>query len=212
MAFKTVLKKLRLGAGYSMEELAEELNKRYDLKINKSTISRWEKGAEPKGRDLQYLAHFFSVSPSELMSLELNGATASVPNTMLPIAGFAAAGTPILAEENIIGYAPAPPITHGIQNRTMFYLKIKGDSMDQEFNDGSLVLVDKDADVKSGNIAVVLVDHEEATVKRIVIEGNYITLIPLSKNIEHLPKTYDMTKTPIEISGKVIGAFKNYDY
>lgn len=212
MAFKNVLKRLRKNSGLSMDQLAEKLNKRYGLSLNKSSISRWENGAEPKAKDIQYLADFFGVSPSELMALELNGANASISTIEIPIIGYAAAGAPILADENIIGYAPAPPMTSGMKNKCMYYLKIKGDSMDQEFNDGALVLVDKEAEVKSGNIAVVLVDREEATVKRIVIEGNYITLIPLSRNSEHLPKTYDMTKTTIEISGKVIGAFKSYDY
>jgi repressor LexA len=82
--------------------------------------------------------------------------------------------------------------------------------MDKEFQENTLVLVKKQEYVNNNEIGVVLIDGMDATVKKIVINNNIITLIPCSNNPEHIPMSYDMSKVDVKILGKVVLAVKKY--
>ena len=104
----------------------------------------------------------------------------------IPILGRVAAGVPITAVENIEGYE----VTDA-SDKSHFCLRVKGDSMeDAHIPNGSIVycVTATEIDVVSGNIAIVLVDGEDATVKRIVMEDSGIYLIPA--NSSYTPKFY----------------------
>lgn len=120
----------------------------------------------------------------------------------IPIVGKIAAGLPILAEENIIDYAFVPEREHN-KRPNAFYLTVYGDSMNEKFKDGDLVLVDPDVEVENGDIAVVLVENE-ATVKEFHKEDNLIVLYPKSTNKEHQMQIYNPKKIKIKIIGKVV--------
>ncbi|GIN73993.1 LexA family transcriptional regulator [Bacillus sp. J14TS2] len=127
----------------------------------------------------------------------------------IPVVGSIAAGLPLLAEQNIEGYMPT--LTSFLSPyKKYFYLKINGDSMNLEFNDGSFVLVEKTCEVENGQIAAVRINGNEATVKKISRSENIITLIPLSSNPEHQPQTFDLTKIDLVIEGRIIQAVKMY--
>lgn len=129
--------------------------------------------------------------------------------TYIPIIGSIAAGVPMLAEENIEGYLPM--LTTFLNKRKKyFYLIVKGTSMNLEFPEGSFVLVEETPFVENGQIAVVKVNGYEATVKKISKSGNIITLIPLSNDPIHEPKTYDLSTDDVKIVGRVVQAVKNY--
>ncbi len=70
--------------------------------------------------------------------------------------------------------------------------------------EGNLLIVRKQDIVENGGIAVVMIDGNDATVKRFYRQGSTITLMPQSTNPEHLPQIYDTTKTPVHIIGKVV--------
>ena len=90
--------------------------------------------------------------------------------TMVPIVGTIAASTPILAEENIEGYAPLQ------DKHADFALTIKGDSMiGARINDGDIVFIRKQPDVENGEIAAVLIDGE-ATLKRVYKKNGSLVL------------------------------------
>ena len=127
----------------------------------------------------------------------------------IPILGCIKAGEPAFAEQNIEGYFPTDKtlISNGCQ---YFYLKIKGDSMDKEFQENTLVLVKKQDYIENNEIGVVLIDDMDATVKKIVVNDNIITLIPCSNNNEYFAKSYDMGKGEVRILGKVVLAVKKY--
>lgn len=128
---------------------------------------------------------------------------------MIPKVGKVAAGVPILAEENIEGYMPID--TFFLDPCKEYYLlKVKGDSMNLEFPDGTWVLVEKTSYLESGQLGVVLVDAQEATVKKIVFNHNMITLIPMSTNPIHQPVMYNIEKDDVRIQGRVIMALKTY--
>ncbi|HDX9641463.1 TPA: LexA family protein [Bacillus mobilis] len=129
--------------------------------------------------------------------------------TYIPIIGSIAAGVPMLAEENIEGYLPMLDTLLN-KRKKYFYLTVKGTSMNLEFPDGSFVLVEETPFVENGQIAVVKVNGYEATVKKISKSEDVITLIPLSNDPVHEPKTYNLIKDDIKIVGRVIQAVKTY--
>jgi repressor LexA len=127
----------------------------------------------------------------------------------IPIVGTVRAGQPILAVDNIQGYFP---VSKNIvkADREYFYLIVKGDSMNLEFYEGSLLLIEKTSYIENGEIGVILIDGLEATVKKVVKNDDMITLIPLSSNPEYTPIMYDIIKDEIQIIGKVKMAIKTY--
>lgn len=119
----------------------------------------------------------------------------------IPILGRIAAGLPLYAEEHIEGYT----YTEHNGGAEYFALKVKGDSMTAaHINDGSMIIVRRQPEVENGQIAVVRVDKEDATVKRFRKDGNIVQLIPQSYNPEHQIQIYDLKTTDIEIIGKVV--------
>lgn len=127
----------------------------------------------------------------------------------VPIVGTIRAGKPILAVENMEGFLPVPKCTLD-KDKEYFCLKVKGDSMNMEFQEGSVLLIEKTECIENGQIGVVLIDGMEATVKKIVKDENMITLIPMSTNPEYVPKMYDMQKDQVQIIGIVKQASKVY--
>lgn len=127
----------------------------------------------------------------------------------IPIVGSVRAGEPILAQDNIESYQPTLKDTL-CSDKDYFYLRVQGDSMNLEFTEGSLLLIEKASWVENGSIAVVLIDGMEATVKKVIQNENMITLIPMSTNPEHVPHMYDVVKDKISIVGRVKQAIKNY--
>lgn len=216
-SFGTKLKTLRNSMNLTQEELAKALNAKHGTKFNKGMISKWENDKEePRIDSVRYIADFFNVSLDEILGLKDNEVNVYevVENDFsnivnLPIVGTIAAGQPILAEQNIEGYMP---ILSSFLNKhkEYFYLKVKGDSMNLEFPDGSYVLVERTSEVENGSISVVLVNGYEATVKKVSINDNIITLIPMSSDPSYQPQIYDMTKDEVKIIGKVVQAVKIY--
>jgi len=127
----------------------------------------------------------------------------------IPILGSVRAGEPMLAQDNIEGYNLVSKKSL-CSDKDYFYLRVQGDSMNQEFNDGTLLLIEKTPWVENGTIAVVLIDGLDATVKRVIQNDNMVTLIPMSNNPEHIPHMYDVIKDKITIVGKVKQATRVY--
>ncbi|MGN0305945.1 MAG: transcriptional repressor LexA [Lachnospiraceae bacterium] len=121
----------------------------------------------------------------------------------LPVIGTVAAGTPILAEENIDSYFPVPAdiIPHG---EPSFVLKVKGDSMINVgiFN-GDQIFVQCCNTAKNGDMVVALVE-DSATVKTFYKEDGYIRLQPENDSMEPI------IVNDCQILGKVFGVFRYY--
>lgn len=121
----------------------------------------------------------------------------------VPILGVIQAGDPILADQNILGYEYIP--SEMAKGRKYFGLKVVGDSMDNSrIFDGDVVLVRQQDNVENGEIAVVLVNDESATIKRFFKTDSMVTLMPDSSNKEYQPQFIDITKNNVKILGKVI--------
>ncbi len=121
----------------------------------------------------------------------------------VPVLGKISAGLPLLATENIESYelAPSSMIKEGFD---YFYLRVNGDSMNLKFNDGDIVLVQKQDDLENDEIGVILVDGQDATVKKYKNENGLIILSPMSTNPTHVVQIYNPKDISIKIIGKVI--------
>lgn len=212
------IKQRRKELGLSVDDIAKKLGK------NRATIYRYESNEiENMPLDvIEPLARVLNVSPAYLMGWidkkELRGeyllkeeAKKYIPSgiEMFPIVGIVRAGQPILATENIEGYFPMDK-SFVSTDKDYFLLKVKGDSMNLEFEEGSLLFIEKTPCIENGEIGVVLVNNHEATVKKVIQNDNMITLIPMSSNPEHVPEMIDLSKTKVEIIGKVKMAIKQY--
>lgn len=119
----------------------------------------------------------------------------------IPILGRISAGLPLYAEQHIEGYT----VTDLNSGAEYFALIVHGDSMNAlGINDGYRLIVRRQDEVENGEVAVVMVGDEDATVKRFYATGDTITLMPQSTNPEHQPQIYDATKTKIRVIGKVV--------
>jgi len=127
-------------------------------------------------------------------------------NEGIPIIGRVAAGTPILAEENIDGCVDLKGF-FSITNNT-FALKVAGDSMvDAGILNGDIVVVKPASEIDNGRIGVALVD-DEATVKRIYIRKNHIALEPANKAAEYKTMYVKKNIANVRIIGRVVGCLR----
>lgn len=121
------------------------------------------------------------------------------PTVRIPVLGVIRAGEPIYAEENIIGWVEVPESR--VRGGEYFYLRVEGDSMiGSRIYPGDLVLVRRQDAVNDGNIAVVLVNSEEATLKRVKRVGDTVILYP--DNPKYHPQIYKAEE--VRVLGKVV--------
>lgn len=127
---------------------------------------------------------------------------------MCPVYGQISAGQPNWAEECLEGYLPIDPNLMGIINPDeCFFLRVKGESMNQLIKNGAYALIRKQDIVENGEIAVVLVNGDEATLKKFTQHGDVIVLEPMSDDPSFKTQIYDKN-TRIQILGKYIGKFE----
>lgn len=122
----------------------------------------------------------------------------------VPIVGRIRAGEPILAEENIEGYTIVDE--EDVRGGDYFFLRVEGDSMiNARIMDGDYVFVRRQPDVENGEIAVVRINGEEATVKRVHKVNDNIILEPANPKYKPIVFTKkDLQEGKLEIIGKVV--------
>jgi repressor LexA len=119
----------------------------------------------------------------------------------LPLVGHVAAGTPILAEENIEEYVQVPPLAGGDQGE--YVLRVRGDSMKNVgILQGDYVVVRPQDNATDGDIVVALVG-EEATVKRYFKESDHVRLQPENETMEPI------RSKEVRVLGRVVGLFRS---
>lgn len=196
------LRELRKNRRLSQSEFARQFG------VAQNTVSNWENGNRLLDTDTaNKIADFFGVSVDYLLGREPTPEGAPAPSRpgskWIPVLGRVAAGTPIEAVEDILDYEEIDAKTAA--SGEYFALQIKGQSMEPRIKDGDVVIIRKQNDCNSGDIAVVLVNGDEATVKRIKKRPEGIMLIP--SNPAYEPMFYpneDIEKLPVTIIGKVI--------
>ncbi len=177
------------------------------LGVPYTTFSDWYNGKKyPRIDKIEMMANYFGITKADLIENEQIG-TPYTPKGQMPILGYVAAGMPLYAEENIEGYC-ANDFDDG---EDYFALRVRGDSMNAcGINDGDLVVVRKQSMVDNGEIAVVAVNGDYATVKYFRQDGNMVVLSPKSYNEKHQPQIYNTKETPIHVIGRVMEARKRF--
>lgn len=201
--FNNILRDLRKARHLTQSELAQAIG------VAKSTISMYELGArEPDFETLEALADFFNVPLATLIQTKANR-TAYETNPFsrkgvkIPVLGRVAAGIPIDAVEEIIDYEEIP--LSMAATGTFFGLLVKGDSMIPDIKDGDIVIVRQQPNVENGETAVVLVNGDEATVKRVKRTDNGMMLMPNNPAYETVFYTNDeIANKPVQIVGRVV--------
>lgn len=185
-----------------------------DLKLNKSTVSTWINATKmPRMNKVEQLASYFGVEKSDLIedsSLSRHAVSTDTINfqprvgVKIPILGEVVAGTPISAIEDILGYEEITPEMAATGD--YFCLKVKGASMEPQLFEGDILVIRQQSDVDSNEIAVVLVNGDEATVKQIKKATSGITLIGYNVAV-YPPRFYsnqEIQDLPVTIIGKVV--------
>ena len=209
-------KKIRsTGISPSYEEMKNSLN----LK-SKSGIHRLISALEERGF-VKRLAH--KARALEVVKLPENASANDIFNSFTPsvikggldisrsnsskvsVLGSIAAGTPIEAIQHEVDKVALPEDLQ--KNGEYFGLKVKGDSMiEAGINNGDTVIIKKTSTADTGQIAVVLIDEQEATLKRIRKKGNTIALEAANKNYD--TKIYASNR--IKIQGRLISLYRNF--
>jgi repressor LexA len=121
------------------------------------------------------------------------------PARHVPLVGDVAAGTDVLAQENVEELLPLPADFTG--DGPVFMVRVRGDSMiDAGILDGDYVVVRQDPDVRKGDVVVAGIPGEEGTVKTFTRKGNKIVLVP--SNARLAPMEFDAAE--VTIYGKVV--------
>jgi len=118
----------------------------------------------------------------------------------LPLVGRVAAGSPVLAEENIEDYVQVPPMAGGDEGE--YVLQVSGESMrDAGILAGDYVVVHRQASASDGDIVVALLG-DEATVKRFFRESDHVRLQPENPSMEPI------RSRDVKVLGRVVGVFR----
>ena len=204
--------------GFKASELSERAG------IPKSAISQYLSGLyEAKQKNIFKLANVLDVSEGWLMGLDvpmeksrndilkkIGAIPLSDINTVkIPILGTVKAGYNYLAQENIIEYISFK--VDGSDKENYYGLYVTGDSMEPLFDDGDTVIVHKQDDFENGDYCFVLINGNEATVKR-VYKGN--TGIELKAvNPYYPPKIFtkeEIRDLPVKVIGVVEKSIRNF--
>lgn len=204
-----VLKRRRKELGLTLLQVAEAMG------VSEATVQRWESGSIKSVRydKIDKLAKVLKVEPAEIMgwdtpkqkSDKLEKFSADIIDLSdmkrIPILGKIRAGMPIYAAENIEGYT----LTDLNGGAEYFGLRVTGDSMNAaRIHEGDIVIVRRQDIVENGQIAVVLIDGQDATLKRFNRDGNIVTLMPQSTNPKNKALTYNLKNSSVKILGLVV--------
>lgn len=190
-----LIKEKRLEMGMTMKQLGQKVG------VTTATVSRWESGeiSTLKAETIRKVADALHISPLVFIGEDMS----TIKTIKIPVVGRVVAGTPIFAQENIEGMVE---INEDDSKGVMFALKVIGHSMEPRIQEGDLLIIHKQEDVESGDIAIVLVNGDEATVKQVKKQSDGIMLIGFNQDVyePHFYSNKQIEQLPIRIMGKVV--------
>lgn len=178
--------------------------------MNRIVLNRIELGKRPlRDDEAVALADFFHVTTDYL----LKGVTAQPRDkkgVRIPVLGRVVAGIPIEAVEEILDYEEITPELAATGE--FFALQVRGDSMLPKLEEGDVVIVKKQADVETGDIAIVLVNGDEATIKQVKKVNGGIMLYGFNPDVyePHFYSNQQIEELPVRILGKVIESRRSW--
>lgn len=177
----------------SAAELSRKLN------ISEGTLSQYKKGLyEPKQRRTEAIAKALNVSVAWLFGGDVPMVEETPADILQPLSkgsvflrplyDSVAAGLGVPAENTIVGYIPTY-IQNAIEKEKYIWVNVQGDSMSPLIDDGSQILIRLQESVDSGQVAVALIDEEEAVVKKVNYGDDWVELI--SVNPYYPPRRFE---------------------
>ena len=193
-----IIKSKRIENGYTQQDIANLLN------VTKSAVSKWESGGvEQMGRStIQKLSQILDIPPYVIVTGEYpEEEQVSKRFTSVPLLGSIAAGSPILAEQNIEDYFNLDK-----KIKADFCLRIKGDSMiNINIMDGDIVFIKKQEDLENGEVGAVLVE-DSATLKRFYRMNGEVYL--QAENPAYKPIV--VSGGEVMVLGKMVASLRQY--
>ena len=164
------LGRIRKEKGYTQEKLAKALH------VARSTVAMWEtSGTSPDAGQLAAMATLLGVSVDEILGVELPLPSNAYPVSNLahvPIVGAIKCGPGGISIQEVEGYG-----LEDVKNPEEYILlRVTGDSMEPEIHVGDMALIHMQEDVESGELAAVIVDGDEGTLKRVSKQGDAVIL------------------------------------
>ncbi len=189
------IKKLRKERKLSQQALADILF------VNQTAVSQWERGeTSPNKTTLKKMCEYFETTSDYILGHTKNQTKTEA--VRIPVYGRVAAGIPLDAIEDILDYEEMS--AQDVRGGEYFALQIKGRSMEPRIYDGDVVIVRRQPDVENGEIAIVLINGDEATCKKIKKTPQGVMLISLNPDFE--PMFYsneEIMELPVVVLGKV---------
>ncbi len=198
------IKEARKSAGLTQLELAKktELSRSYIGDIEKDRYN-------PSVSTLQLIATATN-TPLEDLLPSTKTVSPTGRGVRIPVLGRVVAGIPIEAVEEILDYEEITPELAATGE--FFALQVKGDSMLPKLEEGDVVIVKKQADVETGDIAIVLVNGDEATIKQVKKVNGGIMLYGFNPDVyePHFYSNQQIEELPVRILGKVIESRRSW--
>lgn len=206
-SFGAKLKSCRKDMSLSQRELGQKIG------VAESTISLYESNKRfPDAETLQKISSLFNVSLDYLLGNApcKKPASPSGRGVRIPVLGRVVAGIPIEAVEEILDYEEITPELAA--SGEFFALQVKGDSMLPKLEEGDVVIVKKQEDVETGDIAIVLVNGDEATIKQVKKVNGGIMLYGFNPDVyePHFYSNQQIEELPVRILGKVIESRRSW--
>ncbi|MBQ3379178.1 MAG: helix-turn-helix domain-containing protein [Clostridia bacterium] len=178
--------------GIAQKDLAKMLN------VSSAALSQWETGKRDPSPDMILkIADILEVTVDALYG---RAAPAAV---RIPVLGRVQAGIPLDAIEEVLDWEEIP--AELARRGEYFGLKVRGDSMEPRICDGDVVIVRRQPCADTGDVAIVLVNGNDATIKKIKYQSDGVMLIPLNASYEPIFYSKEETeKLPVEVIGKVV--------
>lgn len=198
------LKELRKANHLTQRDIAEI------LEVTPSAVSLWESGRNNMDwKAASILARKFDITPEYLLGEtnvldKLSSVSNRKEGVRIPVLGTIRAGIPVAAIEDIEDWEE---ITSDMAKTGEFVaLRVKGDSMLPDIKDGDIAIIRRQETIESGQIAVVIVNGDEATIKKVRLSPDGIMLIGFNTAV-YEPKFYskeEIADLPVRIYGKLV--------
>ena len=179
------------------------------LGFNYNTLADWLHARKyPRIDKIEMMANYFGISKADLVeqySEDSANRIGALDMIKIPVLGRVVAGDPREAIQEADEFMYIPSMDHR-RSEDYFALRVFGESMEPNLMDGDIAIVRIQPDVDSGQVAVVLIDNQDSTVKRVFKSQDGITLVADNPAV-FSPRFFsneDCLSLPVLILGRVI--------
>lgn len=198
MQMNEYIRSKRKSLGLTTEQVASFVG------VSSPTITRWETGEirNIKNDKILKLATVLEIDPMLLIGWDCS-IDSPLSKKLKPILGFVKAGYDLMAEEQLLGYEEVNDVE---ATKGDYFLQVKGDSMTgSHIFEGNKVYIKSQSDVNSGEIAVVLINGDEATIKKVIKQKDLLILEATNPDYENRYFTaQEVKELPVTIIGRVV--------